>query len=96
MVQLINGPTHRKLGLESTIDLIFTSEPRKIESSGTIATGSDHDCVWVVRKSKFVPIKQEFVKRTYRDFDKEKMFDEAREYPGTLKVNQLQMKRNLI
>ena len=54
MVQIIKGPTHRFNGHESTIDLIFTNEPGKISEIGQIATGSGHDCVWMLRESVFV------------------------------------------
>ena len=71
LVQLIEGTTHRKNGSESNIDLYFTNEPRKISSSGKISTGTDHDCIWALRESKYVQVKREFMKRSFRNFDKE-------------------------
>ena len=79
LVQLIQGPTHRKNGSESTIDLFFTNEPRKISHCGRISTGSDHDCIWATRHSSFVPKKKEIIKRTFRNFNKELFLDEARQ-----------------
>ena len=54
MLQIIKGPTHRFQGRESTIDLIFTNEPRKVAEFGQIATGTEHDCVWMRRESNFI------------------------------------------
>ena len=78
LAQMIEGPTHRRQESESTIDMIFTNEPRKIETSGKIATGTEHDCVWILHKSKFVPVKQEMVKRNFKNFNEEVVLDEAR------------------
>ena len=54
MIQIIYKPTHVYWGKKSTIDLIFTSEPRKISEYGTITMSSDHDCIYMIRKSKFI------------------------------------------
>ena len=45
MVQLITEVTHRQQNKGSTIDLLFTNEPRKVSNSGVIATGSSHECI---------------------------------------------------
>ena len=78
LVQIIDEPTHRQNGLESKIDLIFTSEPRKLLKWGNLSTGSSHDCVWMTRRSKFVQKEQEFIKRSFKNFNKETLLDEAR------------------
>ena len=72
MVQIIKGPTHRARGLKSTIDLGFTNEPRRIAHFGQIATGSEHDCCWIVRQSQYVMTRRKFEKRSFRNFDKKK------------------------
>ena len=78
MVQVIDAPTHRQNEKESTIDLIFTNEPRKVSKWGTISTGSSHDCVWMIRRSKYVQRKHEFLKRSFMNFNKESLLEEAK------------------
>ena len=79
LVQMIKVPTHTYQNKKSKIDLIFTSEPRKIEDSGTIQMGSDHECIFVVRRSKYIQRSEEITKRSFRNFNIDALLDEARE-----------------
>ena len=65
LVQIIDETTHRQNGHESKIDLIFTSEPRKVLNSGTICMGTSDDCVWMKRRAKFFH-KKKFIKRLFK------------------------------
>ena len=47
--------------------------------SGTLPTGSAHDCTWMICQSKFSPPKQSFIKRSFRNFRMEDLIDDARE-----------------
>ena len=69
MVQLIDKPTHTQQNRKSVIDLIFTNDPRKVSASGTPSMSSEYECVFMIRKSKIITRKQEFVKRSFKNFN---------------------------
>ena len=79
---LISVPTRTTGNSQTLIDLLFSSNPERLSSTGAVAcTGSDHFMIYGEREEKVSAIPQTCTVRSFKRCDKDTMLTELERTP---------------
>ena len=100
MKQIITDPTHKQgEGRASIIDLILTSDGKKVENWGNVETGTSHDLVWTDINYKSVVRTRQVRRRTWKNFSIVRLHQEAEKvdwrYEGIVQENESELNKRV-